>query len=80
MYELHIDGQRDETQPRVVVLESKLFKHHLLHWTYPGPPASVTFQVRQSCTGQCCAINYNCRNLQDTNQRKQINQRNQMYH
>ena len=57
MYELHVDGQRDEPQPRVVVLESKLLKHHLLHWNWPGPPAPVTFQVRQSCAGQCCVYN-----------------------
>ena len=58
MYELHIDGPRDEPQPKVVLIESKLLKHHLLHWIYPGSPAPVTFQVRHSCAGQCCAVNY----------------------
>ena len=50
MYELQIDGRRDEPQPKVVLIESKLKRHHLLHWICPGPPASVTFQVRHSCT------------------------------
>ena len=50
MYELHIDGRRDKCQPKVVLIESKLKRYHLLHWICPGPPASVTFQVRQNCT------------------------------
>ena len=57
MYKVHVDGRRDELQPQVIVFESKLKKHHLLHWSWPGPPASVTFQVRQSCAGQLCVTN-----------------------
>ena len=52
MYKLHIDtDRRDEPQPQIILLESKLKKHHLLHWSWPGPPATVTFKVRHA--GQC---------------------------
>lgn len=45
MYELEIPNQRrDEPQPRIILLESQLKKHHFLHWTCPGP--TVTFYVR----------------------------------
>lgn len=44
MYELDIPNQRrDIPQPRIILLESELKKHHFLHWSLPGP--SVTFEV-----------------------------------
>ena len=68
-------GRRDELQPQVILLESQLKAHHLLHWSWPGPPASATFKVRHSYAGQCmlCNKNPNFRNSQDMIQ-------NQNYH
>ena len=53
MYKLHIaTGRRDEPQPQVILLECQAKKHHLLHWSWPGPPASATFKVRHSYARQ----------------------------
>ena len=43
MYKLR-DGERDELQPQIILLESQVKERHFLHWTMINP--SVTFQVK----------------------------------
>ena len=55
MYELHIATEsrdKDHLQPRYILLECQAKKHHLLHCSWTGPPASATFKVRHGYARQ----------------------------